>query len=760
MSLFKKWRPAGKHHDLFWKTFLGLLLMSFATVCFLGFWMNRSVSRNYREAQARANLGRLRQTDEALGLTVEVMSQSMEQTLWSSDFITELVNPNDTTVEQNYRIIRQLESIQSGDSLVKTAFLYAPYPDQVYTDRDVYGRAEFSDAALLSSWLHGETPYFTISGRRTETSLVSLADRLFLIQEIRPGETAVGILVYELNDAVLKETLALGEITVYDADGRAVFQTEDEAVSPDLSDPGQFLTEENADREAGSRTKGFYRYDSPESGWRYLLPMDTAALTPRFFDVLPAYAAAALLFLSISVLFDLYISRAVYQPINRLMQLVSREDGARERTGEGEADFLAGAYSDAIGNQNRLEGMIADIAPEILDSMLKNLMVGKKLAKERVAEILAGVGNPILIKGRYVVLVCRFEEAKGRESTDVELNLHLLSVRKIVNELVPRDYRIYDIHTEKLIVALVMGFDAEYPVVAIKRECQRLSKALKSLDGQLPYRISSEPSSIYQNLMDIRAAYKEAVGQLQYEQYMESSEESRRPPETKEEESGEKLISRRYLKERVKALSELAAGGQKESCTQLLDQIMADLSNETEADFLSQTGYLMDLLTDRAVSLPLSAEEQALLETARRQENTDGAELRVKREIQLRMYAELVVKIMQDCEKKNSYRYVRLAKEYLEEHYSDSSLSLNDVGEKTGISGSYLSELFYEVTKEKFSSYLAALRVEKAGQLLRTTNMTITEIGYLCGFNSIQNFIRVFKKQKGKTPGQYRDQAV
>ena len=40
--------------------------------------------------------------------------------------------------------------------------------------------------------------------------------------------------------------------------------------------------------------------------------------------------------------------------------------------------------------------------------------------------------------------------------------------------------------------------------------------------------------------------------------------------------------------------------------------------------------------------------------------------------------------------------------------------------------------------------------------LFETTN-SISEIAFLCGFNNISNFNRIFKKNKGKTPSEYRE---
>ena len=58
----------------------------------------------------------------------------------------------------------------------------------------------------------------------------------------------------------------------------------------------------------------------------------------------------------------------------------------------------------------------------------------------------------------------------------------------------------------------------------------------------------------------------------------------------------------------------------------------------------------------------------------------------------------------------------------------------------------------------RFTVYLNRYRVERAKEFLAKMSSPTGEIGELCGFNSAQNFTRVFKKYAGVTPGQYRDE--
>jgi len=100
-------------------------------------------------------------------------------------------------------------------------------------------------------------------------------------------------------------------------------------------------------------------------------------------------------------------------------------------------------------------------------------------------------------------------------------------------------------------------------------------------------------------------------------------------------------------------------------------------------------------------------------------------------------------------------RHIESAKKYLATRYTDSSLSLEDVSNHVGISKYHLSRLFSKQLEQGFAEYLNQVRVKKAKELLVETNLSVIEISFLVGFNSPQNFGRVFKKFAGITPKEF-----
>lgn len=94
--------------------------------------------------------------------------------------------------------------------------------------------------------------------------------------------------------------------------------------------------------------------------------------------------------------------------------------------------------------------------------------------------------------------------------------------------------------------------------------------------------------------------------------------------------------------------------------------------------------------------------------------------------------------------------------EYIHEHY-DQDISLSELAEKFHMNYSYLSWYFKHRTNENLTAYINKIRIEKAKELLRYTDDTISQISAKIGFSEHNYFSKVFKKFTGITPVEYRN---
>ena len=100
-------------------------------------------------------------------------------------------------------------------------------------------------------------------------------------------------------------------------------------------------------------------------------------------------------------------------------------------------------------------------------------------------------------------------------------------------------------------------------------------------------------------------------------------------------------------------------------------------------------------------------------------------------------------------------RIIQSAIEFISQNYSD--ITALDVAEHCNLSYSYFSRTFKKIMRMSFSQYLNQYRLNKAEQLLCTTDKTIFQIASEVGFSTSSYFIQLFKENKKFSPKKYRE---
>lgn len=98
---------------------------------------------------------------------------------------------------------------------------------------------------------------------------------------------------------------------------------------------------------------------------------------------------------------------------------------------------------------------------------------------------------------------------------------------------------------------------------------------------------------------------------------------------------------------------------------------------------------------------------------------------------------------------------IQKVRDYLEAHYEE-RITLEGLAKQFYINKFYLTKLFKQTYGVTVNSYLMQIRITRAKQLLRFTDLSIELIGEKCGISDPNYFSRAFKKMEGLTPGRYR----
>jgi AraC-like DNA-binding protein len=103
--------------------------------------------------------------------------------------------------------------------------------------------------------------------------------------------------------------------------------------------------------------------------------------------------------------------------------------------------------------------------------------------------------------------------------------------------------------------------------------------------------------------------------------------------------------------------------------------------------------------------------------------------------------------------------HLRVAKDLMDRHYAE-PLSLDQVARQAGYSRFHFLRAFRDAYGETPRAYLTRRRIERARDLLRSANLTVTEICHMVGFSSLGSFSARFTELVGCSPSRYREDMI
>jgi AraC family transcriptional regulator, regulatory protein of adaptative response / methylphosphotriester-DNA alkyltransferase methyltransferase len=91
----------------------------------------------------------------------------------------------------------------------------------------------------------------------------------------------------------------------------------------------------------------------------------------------------------------------------------------------------------------------------------------------------------------------------------------------------------------------------------------------------------------------------------------------------------------------------------------------------------------------------------------------------------------------------------------VEQEYAD-DLALDDIARRVATSRRQLQRSYAEIGKTTFREHLTAVRMDRAGEMLRTGNLTIREVAHRVGYRQPAQFAKAFRRHHGAAPSGFR----
>ena len=741
-----------------------IIIMGFLLGAFYVFAAN-NISKNYMDRIDVSNANMLRNNGASVDITFINLTHTMRQVLQNQYCIRAMIIPSLQNIERSMDVIGQLQSAVSGNTLVKGAALYVPAQKHVFSSEGSVSPVERSAWIAAISAYESRFPGALLSDGGPTTQVKIIGGRIFLYQDYYPPNIKnIGTLIFEIDPANLY-TLIFGNISepgnpifLFDANDRPVFSSvldynPASGISlPSGENSGSFSLQ------TPDGVKNICYYNRSESGWQYMHLVDAKVLRPDSSGALPAI----LPFLGVAVLailpLSLYITNRIYRPVRRLMELISHAEAdlpaGADRKAKDEMDYFSLAYTEALDNNERLRSIITGIYPAVVERLLMNLILGREVHPQDLEKAVTWPGVSFFSSARYSVMLISISDGGEAGIPEMEMNLYLAAIRSLTESEFGEDICCQLLRTGDAVLALVLGFGEPVSALSAKQALNGLHERIRRMSANLTYSIAFGRSDLYNHIEDIRFAFLEAREDLYRVQFY--GEES---PESASLEHMAAFTGV-YFK---KKCAQIRRGLEEYDCRHAMELLRHTISffftelsdsGEIRAACNAFADSLMEMLIDqkadnlKEVSTARNDMEQALPACSETQQMQSL----------MASFGEKVISAIDTRNKTRRKRYLQAAKEYLENNYANADLSLNMAAEHIGLNASYFSRIFSEDAGQSFTDYLGDLRVAKSCRLLVDTDLLIKDIAYKTGFNSMQNFFRVFKKCRKIPPGVYRQQ--
>lgn len=392
-------------------------------------------------------------------------------------------------------------------------------------------------------------------------------------------------------------------------------------------------------------------------------------------------------------------------------------------------------------NLRRLQEQIEDNRAMLREQLLFKLVVGSISSAEAVEKgQMLGLD---LIARHYLVVILKLALEDRSEQYDYDEYQH---VQQTLTELAERNPDIFVLKRDWGDMILIMkGSTPEY----LEEERDLLLGEIRQAIAKTRYQLTISVGATKERIADISQSFVDALVHI-------------KNPGSASETGLHPFVERReLLKLDKKVVENYLRCGSKDEFEMFFNTYLQPLSGTTLRSALIKNYIFVDaiLATAKLVDELSGDVEKVIPELNSMEMNL--FKINSVEELREQVYKIISVGLAYRDSHPNRQHahFIRQAKEYIEKHYADPDLSLNEVAARANLSASHFSAVFSQETHQTFKEYLTQIRISKAKELLRMTTLRSADIAYQVGYNDPHYFSSVFKRNTGLSPIEFRSQA-
>ncbi|WP_458123881.1 AraC family transcriptional regulator [Paenibacillus sp. Z3-2] len=685
---------------------------------------------------------------------------------------------------ETQEIVTTLYVLQGSHPLIKSAQLYLQEPKPILFNRDY---TELKDEAKIQAYDRylsmGNHVYWTdwVSNNNRDTAPLTndsllhtdAGNALVLVHKI-PGESInpFGALIITLDNE--KVASLLKTLTPYDEG--LTFLMDQEGNTLVTGNPGtagedsafeQQLKEEVA-LHADSRSF-LFRYEDQtysvsygslsriDSDWTYVsaAPLTSVTSPVKLVSKIIVIASAGSLILGL--LLSWFASRRIYSPVARMLHLLT--PGRNETTPTDaeldEFELLEQQWNELTSRSVTAHRQLQEQLPHLRDSFVLQLVQGHLYAynEQDLQQRMRNLGFEL--EGQQFLLVqmyfTGYEQLEGRFGSR-DTGLVTFAAVNITQEVAKNYFRqisvmnFHDLSSAMLVIA-----PHDEPV---KSQALSWGQELVEVIGRtLKMKVTLMVSRPAASLQELPGRFVEMEQAVAYR----SVEEGSQILDLEDEQCFHRNEAASYPLGLERELIQAIRLGKQAEAERVLEQFMSEITQTDSTEFQVQQMMLQLLGSVQHMMLQTGVTPYKLFGGRNMYEQLSG--FREATQMRQWMANEVFMPYVQEIEER-SQEPLKLVVErtmlYIDKHYQN-DISLENCADTEQMTPYALSKAFKQVSGINFIDYLTRVRMDAAKQLLRETTMKINDVAAAVGYQH-SYFNRIFKKQEGVTPSQYRDQ--
>lgn len=679
--------------------------------------------------------------------------KSLAYKIYIDSFVSKLFYLEPSEYNEINLAFTQLNSYLSTMPFVHSIYVYTGNHRKFYTQTfspNIYTLDDFYDKDLIDIlYRRDQYPPLTPIPRRIRDSSDQMRNLYSFIYSYGSGEKIGNTVVLNVSEAWMRkaidsmDTYPGSRTFIIDSSGKLVLSDRNHALLADLSQYDYISRILDSEKNSGyflaqvDNTKSLVTYVSSDSlKWKFVRIVPQSTLTGQIDAMRFKTLVFAMILLLAGLLISIFLSRRLYRPINRMeAKLNSLELEKRDSLYILKRDFFRSLLVSEM-----------EYPAEILQRKFENFGIQF---------------NHSLPFTLILFKIDGYEQFTRRYNTR-EADLLRFGICNIAGELCSAQYEneAFDAGEDHIVV-----------LVGSRRQSQpgnpgntdphhtgqdsALLEMVKSIQNSvsqyLEISLSAVISHTGSSIRDVSFLYEETLSNSNYRLYYGSGCIITPDRVTQ-------LASREYSYpvKKEELLIDAFMLGKSAEILRVYEEIMQDAANHSYNAFNSavlRMALSINVAIDkieRTTGLPLSYDFSSFISGLSRLESMDE----IHRQFHS-LFDDIIAK--QESRKNNKYEEtIRHVLEMLRKDYADPMISQDSLADRVNMSSVYLGRLFKKATARSIPDYINDLRIEKARELLASTQSTVQQIAELTGFSSSTYFYTVFKKTHGVTPNEYR----